>query len=748
MSKNITLEDVGKFLEGRDEQKRIVNLIYNNSENFINVVYRNEKDQKCIQKDPFYPFLWATRHACNKIIKNIGRDKLKELMSYYSIGCKRLSNTNYKGEIVDEFEKGYLYLFYSKKPQSYYNFLSFFTKVGNPVNPKNKEKLSHEDSTQYLVIPPQDMFLIQTGKRFFKGYNDYNQILRMIFDLETEGLDPKRHRIKLNGVKLNRDVTINGKEYKNWARIFRLEGETEEEKDKSELKIIDTMLKLIYTFKPDVITAHNGENFDWNFLITRCEMLGTSMEEMSSKYFNGDFIRKEDRPSILKLGGEIEEFYKTIVPNTIVTDSLHAVRRAQATNSNFLQSNLKYATKFLGLKKKNRVYTPGSEIDNILVDKEHLYAFNEEDGDWYLYDENHKTDRNNFKKGKDGGKPFKMYRRDYVADGYKLVTGEYIINRYLIDDLWECDKVEYNLNGTDFMLSKILPLNYSKCVTMGTAGQWKAIMLAWSYENDLAIPIGENTGAFTGGLSRLMRVGHVSNVIKFDYNSLYPSIILTWGISDDNDLMNAMLHMLEYVLTTREKYKNLKKEADKIVTFYEDKINNNEVLSIEDENNYNKAIKDYRIYDNQQMVVKKLGNSFFGSYGSNNGSVFPWKSIKCAEQTTCIGRQCLRLMINHFNKLGYEPIVGDTDGFDFKLPIKENIVEPKILDYIVPVFSDDNESYFSGDMKFCIKYDYDPNSVVSRSIEDIINDKDNNYSILIDNEWVDKNDICFTEKDN
>ena len=100
MQKSITLEEVGKFLEGRDDQKRIVNLIYNNSENLINVVYRNEKDQKCIQKDPFYPFLWATRHACNKLAK-IGRDKLKELMSYYAIGCKRLSNTNYKGEIVD-----------------------------------------------------------------------------------------------------------------------------------------------------------------------------------------------------------------------------------------------------------------------------------------------------------------------------------------------------------------------------------------------------------------------------------------------------------------------------------------------------------------------------------------------------------------------------------------------------------------------------------------------------------------------
>ena len=64
----------------------------------------------------------------------------------------------------------------------------------------------------------------------------------------------------------------------------------------------------------------------------------------------------------------------------------------------------------------------------------------------------------------------------------------------------------------------------------------------------------------------------VDNVIKLDYNSLYPSIILTWGITDETDLMNAMLKMLEYVLTTREKYKGDKKKAGKIVDMYEDEF--------------------------------------------------------------------------------------------------------------------------------------------------------------------------------
>ena len=681
--KTISMEDVGKFLEGKDPQERIVNLLYNYQNNYVTVVYRNENDQKCTQDEPFFPFVWATKYACIKLAQ-IGKDKLTKMMREYGIWVKKLSNTNVDGEVVEQFNNGYMFQFYSTRPLSYQKFLEFFRNAGNPVYGKDNAQQSATESRQYLAIPPQEQFLIQTGKRFFKGYDDYDQLLRMIFDLETEGLNPRKDRIKLNGVKLNRPVTINGKEYKNWGRIFELKGKTKEEKDKSELEIIETMIKLIYTFKPDVITAHNGENFDWNFLIVRCEELGTSMEELSNKYFKGDYIRKEEKPSILKLGGEIEEFFRTIVPNTTVTDSLHAVRRAQATDSNFLKADLKYSSKYLGLKKDNRVYTPGAEIDKILVDTEHQYAFNDKDGDWYVYDPNSENGKDiEFKKGKDGDRPFVKYTRNYLADGYELVTGRYIIERYLLDDLWECDRVEYTLNGTDFMLTKMIPLPFSKCCTMGTAGQWKAIMLAWSYENGLAIPLAENTGAFTGGLSRLLCVGFVGQksndrkkngndgkVVKLDFNSLYPSIILTWAISDENDLMKAMLYMLEYVLTTREKYKGLKKNAGKIVDKFNERNNNGEKLTAEEIAEWEQAKNEYKSNDNRQMVVKRLGNSFFGSYGSNNGAVFPWKSAKCAEQTTCTGRQCLRLMISHFHNLGYQPIVGDSVTGDTPLFIR------------------------------------------------------------------------------
>ena len=686
---NITFEQIGKFMEGKDPEERIVNLTYNYRDSFVTIFYRNEKDQRCSRKQNFYPFLWATHKACLRLCDG-DRKEVSRLMREFGIGIKKLSNVNYKGEVVKEFENGYMYMFFALKPMSYSTFLNFFKKANNPVYRSKKDDgniipSSSELDKQYLCVTPQEQFLIATGKRFFKGYDDYDNLRRMIFDLETEGLDPKKHRIKLNGVRLNRPIEYNGKIWQDFILKTKYnENDTEEEKNKTELNVIDQFLRLIYTFKPDVITAHNGENFDWNFIIERCKILGTTLEDLSSKYFDGEPIYKEEKESTLKLGGEVETFRRTIVPNTIVTDSMHAVRRAQATDSNFKLATLKYATKYLELKKDNRVYTPGEEIDNILIDKVNKYAFNNTDGDWYIYDETHETDRNiEFKKGKIGDQPFKMYTRNYLAEGYEIVSGEYIIERYLKDDLWECDKVEAKLNTANFFICKILPVPFARCCTMGTAGQWKAIMLAWSYDNNLAIPIADNEKLTVGGLSRLLNVGYSKNIIKLDYNSLYPSIILTWGIEDWPDLSGVMLKMLEYVLTQREKYKGLKKNADKIIDKYDELVINNIILTTEQSKEYQKAQADFALNDKIQNSMKTLGNSVFGAVSATNSSVFPWKSSKSGHRITCTGRQCLRLLISHFHDIkgpngetegyGYKPLVGDSFSGDTPLFIKYKV---------------------------------------------------------------------------
>ena len=708
--KKISQEEIEKFINGYDPMERIVNLTYKYQDDFVTIYYRNENDQKCKTKESFYPFVWATLHACRKLCRG-NKTELMQLMRQFNIGCKKLSNVAIDGTVRDEFNDGYMFMFFAKSPMSYSTFLNFFKKADNPVYAK-KDKDGNEiydsklDEKQYLRVTPQEQFMISTGKRFFKGYDDYNQILRMTFDLETTGLNTKNDRIKQLGIKFNRPFYNHPN---GFQRIFNLQGTTKEEKDKSELEIIENFFKIIYTFRPDVVCGHNIENFDNQIMIDACTRLGTSIEEISSKYFDGETFHKEPRETVLKLGGEIEKFHQTVCPGTIITDSLHAVRRAQAIDSNMQRADLKYATKYSGMVKPNRVYTPGDKIDQILSDTTNQYAFNNEDGDWYIYDPNSENgvktidefeDESAYNKylqsikGKQGDAPFKMRTRNVLLDGYEIVTGKYIVERYLLDDIWEGDKVEWKFNSTNFLICKMLPVPYKKCTTMGTAGQWKSLLLAWSYEHNLAVPMFRDKVSFTGGISRLVKSGYTANVIKLDYNSLYPSIMLTWGICDTNDLLNTTLEFLNYVLTTREKYKAMKKDAEKRIDKYKAKILNGtateeEILA------FNQAQADFALADGKQAQMKVLGNSWFGSVSAPN--VFPWGSLRSGEMTTCIGRQNLRLMISNFSTISernnlndkdynYSPIVGDSVTGDTPLFIrwkKNNLIDIKPISEII-----------------------------------------------------------------
>ena len=68
------------------------------------------------------------------------------------------------------------------------------------------------------------------------------------------------------------------------------------------------------------------------------------------------------------------------------------------------------------------------------------------------------------------------------------VSGAYIVERYLIDDLWETEKVDDIFNQATYLLSKVLPTSFMRSSTMGTAATWKLLMLGWYYRNGTAIP--------------------------------------------------------------------------------------------------------------------------------------------------------------------------------------------------------------------------------------------------------------------
>lgn len=634
--RKITDIEVQEFLNGHNPMEGIIDIECGFQDDSVSIIYVDKNGTKRIKKDGLKPFLWANHETATSLFDG-NRSVLRTKLKRYGIRITRLA-TSLDGEVgVDRVENGYKYLFQSTRKMSWSLFTRFFQEGGIPIyNRKKKGDSRSPRNTGYMSVPPIEQYMISTGCRLFKGYENYNDLLRLMFDLETQGLNPRVHRIEQIGIRTNR----------GFEKVIGVEGDDEDELNKNELAAIDEFLSIIARIKPDIILGHNSENFDWDFLIVRCEVLGANFSEMSSKYFRNPIYKKK-RETVLKLGGEVEYYFPTIIWGHNVLDSLHAARRAQAIDSNMKKSSLKYVTEYLGMKKDNRVYVPGDRISSTWGDTDGQYAFNDTNGDWYKISDN---------RG--------------IEEGYEIVSGRYIVERYLLDDLWETDKIEERLNEANFLVGKLIPTTFSRTCTMGTAGIWKLIMLAWSYENGLAIPaFGENK-KFVGGLSRLLSTGFIGRQVKLDYNSLYPSVILTWGIDNDADCSGVLNQLLNYVLGQREKYKELKAEAgrkiDELTETLKSAKSKSDKDKIKKEISYWKAEKNGN--DKKQLPLKILGNSYFGSAG--NPAIFPWGNVVAAERTTSISRQMLRLMVSHFQSIGYAAIVGDSFTSDTPLFIK------------------------------------------------------------------------------
>ena len=632
----ITTEDINKFFEGSDPMKRIVaiELGYDNAE--AEIVYVNDEGQKRIKKEPFKPFAWAKNSACIRMFGG-QRGTLRAKMREYGIKVKPLYTCREDNPYPNEkLANGYKYLFYATHKMSMGKFQNFFNEAGTPLKSKKKDN-DDASSQEFMYLQPAEQFMIETGKRFFKGYDNYDDLKRMSFDLETEGLNPRKHHISQIGIRTN----------KGYEKIITITGSTIEEKERNELNAINEFVQIIADEQPDVVFGHNTENFDWDFIIVRCQQYGIDFRQLSGQYLR-EGIYKQKRPTTLKLGGEVETYYATVMKYHNIVDSLHAVRRAMATDSSFESANLKYSTKYLHLNKHNRVYVPGNLIDSTWLVTDPVYAFNNENGDWY-----------------------KVTKEKPIQNGYQFVTGKYIVERYLLDDIWEADKVELTLHETDFQLTKIMPTTFMRVCTMGTATQWKLILLTWSYLHNLAIPsLGKNK-KYTGGLSRLLVTGYMTDICKGDYAALYPTTQITWNIEPATDFMHVTLPMLKYVLLQREEHKGLKKKSEKAAENIYNKLkeidkDSEEYIQLSEERNT--LLADKVNHDNQQLVLKKLANSWFGSLGCPG--LNPWGDLTAAEKTTCIGRMLLRIMIYRLKELGYIPIVGDSVTGDTPLFIK------------------------------------------------------------------------------
>ena len=590
MKEIISQEVIEEFLNGGDPEEFIIGLEYEYSTNTIYKIIQHPEKGKIIRSDKLTPFLWVSDISSLNFYggsKSMQRKKMME----FGITIDKLDTAG-----NERLENGYNFLVKSSK--GYKELLGFFRQGG--INPWDEKVKDH-----FILLNPKEQYLIQKEKRLFKGIEEYEDVHRLVFDIETTGLDPEVDKIILIGMKDNR----------GFLKIINAFG------DDGEKNCIIEFFEHLRELKPTIFAGYNSAFFDFPFILKRAQILGVNVEDHTKVFVDQGM---KEREGMLKLANEVETYTQHMIWGMNILDIAHSVRRAQAINSEIKSWGLKYITKYLGAEKDNRVYVDGAWISKIYLENESYYL-NPKTGGYKKIGE----------KGTEG-------LLEKYPGKFEVWTGRKIVEQYLDDDLYETMVVDESFSQSTFLLSKLVPTTYERISTMGTATLWKLIMLAWSYKHGLSIPEKQDRRAITGGLSRLLTVGYSTNVVKFDYSSLYPSIQLVYDVFPECDVMGVQKSMLKYFRDVRIKYKKLAGQYKKTDPELAEK------------------------YDRKQLPIKIFINAYFGSLSAPH--VFHWGDMDMGETITCVGRQCLRMMIMFFKERGYKALVMDTDGVNFSCP--------------------------------------------------------------------------------
>ncbi len=185
----ISNEEIKSFLEGNDPEQHIVAVEYDYVTDSIFKIKEIPNKGKAIVKDNFIAFAWVGDLKEANFYKG-SRALQKEGMSKHGIVIDKLRTDGH-----ERLNEGLTYLV--KCLKGYRSLIQFFRDGGlDPWGDKFRDKI--------LILPPVEQFLIQKEKRLFKGYDEYNDLTRFVFDLETTSLEPKDGRIFMIGMKTNK----------------------------------------------------------------------------------------------------------------------------------------------------------------------------------------------------------------------------------------------------------------------------------------------------------------------------------------------------------------------------------------------------------------------------------------------------------------------------------------------------------------------------------------------------------------
>lgn len=346
-----------------------------------------------------------------------------------------------------------------------------------------------------------------------------------------------------------------------------------------ETAMLKELIRTIRQRDPDVIEGHNILGFDLPYILRRCAL-----------HKIAPLLGRDDRPVQMS---EARPFQPEYLPDYSigdisgrnVVDTFQLVQTYDAGKRNMESHGLKYVARYFGLASPDRVMVEGERIS-------------------WTWDNEPET-----------------------------------LVEYALDDVRETRGLSTLLSPSSFHLAQMLPCSYGTVTRIGAAAKIELLLVREYLRLKHSLPQSSLGAQTTGGYTDMFYAGVLGPIVHADVESLYPSLMITEGISPASDKLGVFNEMLRILTEQRLALKQQMREAE------------DETIRAR--------------LDAHQSSLKILINSFYGYLGYSRGL---FNDYRQADEVTKGGQEILKQTIAGLRELGAKVVEVDTDGVYFVPP--------------------------------------------------------------------------------
>ncbi len=350
-------------------------------------------------------------------------------------------------------------------------------------------------------------------------------------------------------------------------------------RDVSEKELLASFLEILRSRDPDVLEGHNIYGFDIPYLRDRSVRHGLAFQ-IGRGNTEPRFFR-----SNIRFAERLVEYEACEIPGRHVVDTYFQALSYDVFKRDLPGYGLKQVAQYFGVASPNREYVPGADISRV-----------------------------------------------WRKDPERLL-------RYALHDAEETGRIAEILSGSTFFLTQMLPMNYAHAARSGPGMKIELLLMREYLRNRHSLPDGQDGTQKEGGYTDIFKTGVIGPIVYADVESLYPSIMLQFGIRPRSDTLGVFTQLLRRLTELRLETKQAAKDA------------HDEEIRAE--------------LDARQSSFKILINSFYGLLGFG-AALF--NDPDRADEVALRGQGILKQMIVAIESAGGAVIEVDTDGVLFRPP--------------------------------------------------------------------------------